>query len=117
MGDGKVVHLNNNGKVQLNDLTEVARDAQCRVNNLTESARRRGLQSRGTRKEVLRYTMGQLCNSDRQAKYHVLYNNCEHFATECLYGTGFSEQKDTVDKSGFFVKFVANVTALSVPYE
>lgn len=28
--------------------------------------------------------------------YHILYNNCEHFAHECVMGEKFSEQVDVV---------------------
>ncbi|MBQ7879668.1 MAG: lecithin retinol acyltransferase family protein [Clostridia bacterium] len=32
--------------------------------------------------------------------YHILHNNCEHFAYECAYGYKYSEQTDEVRKDG-----------------
>ncbi|XP_046462354.1 phospholipase A and acyltransferase 1-like [Daphnia pulex] len=62
----------------------------CRVNNLEEAAEERGL--RPFRPDVIVERAREFLREDRLIFYHVLTQNCEHFATKCRYGEAFSLQ-------------------------
>ncbi len=62
----------------------------CRVNNLEEAADERGL--RPFRPDVIVERAREFLREDRLMFYHVLTQNCEHFATKCRYGEAFSLQ-------------------------
>jgi Lecithin retinol acyltransferase len=63
----------------------------CRVNNLEEAARERGLLPPFP-PDVTVERARQLLRGGRFSIYNVLTDNCEHFATNCRYGEPFSLQ-------------------------
>ena len=115
IGNGEVIHLNNDGKVLVVRLVVVARGGTCRVNNLEEFARRRGLSPRKSKKAIVKYAQAQVSET-KLIQYHVVGYNCEHFATECFYGTPFSEQQETLNGQ-FLARAAANVSAKFAPYD
>jgi hypothetical protein len=115
VGNGEVIHLNNDGKVQRVSLVTVAKGGTCRINNLEEPAAKRQLTPRKSKKAIIKFAEAQVSETKR-IQYHVHAYNCEHFVTECFYGTGFSEQTDTLDGQ-ILVKAAANVSSKFMPYD
>ncbi len=60
--------------------------------------------------QVVEYAKSQIGRGD----YHILYNNCEHFVYECLFGQKKSEQTDSV--RDFFANLpIADVYTAVIP--
>ena len=49
-------------------------------------------QNNRTRKEAITFARSKLGTKG----YHILYNNCEHFATECITGTAVCRQVEDI---------------------
>ena len=62
----------------------------CRVNNLEEAATEKGLEPFNP--DVIVRRARDRFNEELIENYHLLTDNCEHFATWCRYGTKFSCQ-------------------------
>lgn len=86
------------GVVRKEKLSDVAQDGLFRVNNLVETARERGLTTRRVN-DILKAAFKML---DEEIVYDILNYNCEHFATECVYGEAFSVQADRARGNRFF---------------
>ncbi len=96
--EGFVIHIsegrNKRGaQVKKDKLVSVAGKSLCRVNNLEEAAQRRNLTARSV-EEIIK-TAEEMVNNKK--KYRIFHDNCEHFATYCRYGTGFSLQAESVE--------------------
>jgi hypothetical protein len=95
VGDGEVVNVTlskNGGKraglISKQSVEDVAGSSLCRVNNLTELARRKGLQANPPDVTVQK-AEDQVGN---KIDYNVINNNCECFAVYCRYNASFSDQ-------------------------
>ena len=101
VGGGFVVHVgfDSRGGVEIKKETilDVAKGGEFRPNNLESFAEERNLKGRRTKALVAERALAkfdQFRESKQTTKYDVMENNCEHFATECAYGTAFSVQAD-----------------------
>jgi kelch-like protein 24/35 len=114
VGDGNVIHLldSPDGKAQVvcQKLKEIVEGNVCRVNNLVKAAQRRQLVPKSV-DDILKSAYEKL---NDVFEYHLINNNCEHFATHCRYGSRFSEQAlATEDKP--IIKYVGPLLARSSP--
>jgi len=100
--DNKVIHLGvhkeRGVQIRREELKQVAKGDQCRVNNLEEAAK--NLDSNLELKPKLETEQNALKYLNEFKKGNLtccLTNfNCEHFVTLCAYGKPFSEQVDNV---------------------
>ena len=69
-------------------IIKVAEDCPCRINNLTGAASDLNL-TPFPRDEIVERTLAKV---GKKYEYKLSKNNCECFATECRYGTGFTCQ-------------------------
>lgn len=70
---------------------DLCKEFGCRVNNLEEAAIKEGLSPFNP--DVIVDRARDFFRKNRYFElYSVIFNNCEHFATRCRYGTGFSQQ-------------------------
>ncbi len=80
----------------------------CRVNNLETAAERRGLSPKH-KVEVLKCAfqyLNEFRNGSLVYEYNLKTNNCEHFATRCKFGTGFSETVGITENKPRLTSFV-----------
>jgi len=114
VGDGHVIHLVDytNGKAQVlkQKLVDIAVDCVCRVNNLVKAAQRRNLTHRNV-DNILKAAYERLNDI---FDYHLINNNCEHFATNCRFGSRFSEQALAAENKPI-ISFVGPRLARSSP--
>ena len=101
VGGGFVVHLSpdSHGRVEIKKETilDVAKGGEFRPNNLESFAKERNLKGRRKKALVAERALAkfdQFRESKQITKYDIMKSNCEHFATECAYGTAFSVQAD-----------------------
>jgi kelch-like protein 24/35 len=114
VGDGEIIHLLDfpDGKAQVvcQKLKEIAEGCVCRVNNLVKAAQRRQLVPKSVN-DILKSAYEKL---NDVFDYHLINNNCEHFATHCRYGSRFSEQALAVENKPI-IKNVGPLLARSSP--
>lgn len=101
VGGGFVVHKgfdsHGRGEIKKETILDVAKGGEFRPNNLESFAEERNLKRRRTKALVAEQALAkfdQFQESGQATEYDVMKNNCEHFATECAYGTAFSVQAD-----------------------
>jgi hypothetical protein len=61
------------------------------VNNLEKFARSHNKVSKNSEFEIMSLSFGKV---DTQLDYNQIYYNCEHFVTECVYGSAFSSRTE-----------------------
>jgi hypothetical protein len=114
VGDGDIIHLLDfpDGKAQVvcQELKEIAEGYVCRVNNLVKAAQRRQLVPKSV-SDILKSAYEKL---NDVFDYHLINNNCEHFATHCRYGSRFSEQALAAEDKPI-IKYIGPLLARSSP--
>jgi len=113
IGDGQVIHVNDKGKVVVDDLLKVGHGNLCRVNLLESKAEKLELRPRGSRRAIVNYAKGMV---GTVLDYHLCENNCEHFVTECFYGTSFSVQQEILKRNST-VRFLGQLGAQTLPHD
>nr|CAH0106532.1 unnamed protein product [Daphnia galeata] len=96
-------------KIVERTIGQLCNEFGCRVNNLEEAARERGLFPLNPDMIVTRAR--EFLGRDLAGTYNLLTKNCEHFATLCRYEEGFSQQVST-----FFKPFFMLWSAISYLY-
>jgi hypothetical protein len=115
VGDGEVIHLCDMGDckatIKRHLLKDVCGESLCRINNLESAALKRGLKPRCV-DTILKDAFKML---NEKIDYHLITNNCEHFATGCRFGSRFSEQAlATKRDSTRLTEIVAPLVAKSI---
>ncbi|XP_076328355.1 phospholipase A and acyltransferase 4-like [Tachypleus tridentatus] len=83
------------GEITLEDLLIVWADSEARINNSMDSKH-----EPSDCKTVLGRAKSKMKESQQKKDiYNVIFNNCEHFATYCRYGIGFSIQVENVKEN------------------
>jgi hypothetical protein len=116
VGDGLIVHLSADKDgwaiVEQKKLVDVAKEHKCRVNNMESAAEKRKLLVKSF--DTIKANVD--IKKSQNNKYNVMKNNCEHFATYCRYGEGFSEQVCALEHLKSFcksVELIVDVTIIS----
>jgi hypothetical protein len=78
------------------DLCNTSQGMNCRVNNLEDVTQSRGL--RAFRNGIIDLRALACFEETRKIKYHVRFNNCEHFVTFCRYNLPISLQVENLPK-------------------
>jgi kelch-like protein 24/35 len=110
VGDGLIYHLyadkDGRATVKQHKLVDVAKECECRVNNMELAAEKRKLSAKPfhTIQENARNYFN--IKNSKNNEYNVMEYNCEHFATYCRYGEGFSEQSCAAEHNYVFCKSV-----------
>ncbi|XP_013790373.1 retinoic acid receptor responder protein 3-like [Limulus polyphemus] len=87
------------GEIVLEDLQSVWADSEARINNSMDSKHKPS-----DWKTVLERAENKMNESQpRKDTYNVIFNNCEHFASYCRYGIGFSKQVDDIKQNVLIV--------------
>ncbi|CAG2165967.1 unnamed protein product [Oppiella nova] len=104
MGDCHIAHLTTIGKntllssqshgiIEMTDLACGGQYRMCRVNNLTEYAKKKNYPAK-SREEIMAniYTGLSAFKNNPNYKYHLLFNNCGHMVTFWKYGVAFNPE-------------------------
>ncbi|GMT17257.1 hypothetical protein PFISCL1PPCAC_8554, partial [Pristionchus fissidentatus] len=81
---GSICEIIGDVQVRRDTLAAVAKGCLCRINNKLDMQH-----TSFTPEEIVSRARGQIGNATR---YHLMYNNCEHFANWCRYGEEKSQQ-------------------------